>query len=154
MYMYIICMYVLYYIIIGIISKGCYFHFNQAIFRKCIQLGMKTNYESEVIFKSWIKMIMALALVPEHLIEEAFIILHDTAPAHPNMEDFCDYILLTWIQSKHGFSKALWNHYNSKIKSNNMQENYHGKLNNKVGNSHPHIYKILDIIKKQVKHLK
>ena len=61
----------------NILTKGCYFHFNQALYRKCCELGLKTKYHNNEEFRTWVKMMMALPLVPMDQIEEAYIHLVD-----------------------------------------------------------------------------
>ena len=57
-------------------TKGCFFHFNQALFRKWCKLGLKTLYNNPT-YKNWLKMMMAIPLVPMESIEDAYIFLID-----------------------------------------------------------------------------
>ena len=44
-------------------TKGCYFHYAQALYRKCCELGMKTMYHNDEEVRTWVKKMMALPLV-------------------------------------------------------------------------------------------
>ena len=61
----------------NVVTKGCYFHFNQALYRKCCELGLKRKYHKDEEFRTWVKMMMALPLVPMDQIEAAYIHIVD-----------------------------------------------------------------------------
>ena len=44
--------------------KGCLFHFGQALYKKLKKLQLSELYQNNQIFKRWIRLIFALALIP------------------------------------------------------------------------------------------
>ena len=44
----------------GVKIIGCHFHFSSAIFKKIVDLGLKTAYVDSPTFKKWVRMVMAL----------------------------------------------------------------------------------------------
>ena len=45
---------------------GCNFHFTQSIIRFVQQNGMVTTYRSNIVFRTGVRMLMALAFLPLH----------------------------------------------------------------------------------------
>lgn len=77
-------------------SKGCYFHFCQAVWRKWSELGLSRSYQNEKV-KKWYKQVQALAFVPLDTLIEAFTYLHDKTASlsekdinKKSLEEFCD----------------------------------------------------------------
>ena len=62
---------------IRIETKGCFFHYCQAIFRKVCDLRLRKEYYVNERFRNWVKMLMGLALIPHWELETAFEILTD-----------------------------------------------------------------------------
>ena len=51
-----------------------------------------------------------------------------------------------WVEG----DKSLWNHYDNRgPRTTNHVEGWHHKINNKVNRSHPNIYALLEIIKRE-----
>lgn len=70
------------------------------------------------------------------------------------LEAYLDYILCTWVgdpdQDKENlFEHELWNHYQSEVRTNNHLEGFHSKLKKLVKAPKPHIYKMINVIKKR-----
>ena len=61
----------------GIKVKGCFFHFCQAIYKKLVELGLKTLYSTNSDVKMWVEKLMALSLVPLDQIEDGLEYLLD-----------------------------------------------------------------------------
>ncbi len=50
-------------------TRGCTFHLGQAMWRKAVELGLKTAYEDEASgVKHWMRLVRALALLPNDLV--------------------------------------------------------------------------------------
>ena len=47
------------------LKEGCFFHFSQAIFRKIQSLGLQVRYKDDEDFAHKVRMLAALAFVPE-----------------------------------------------------------------------------------------
>ena len=56
----------------GIICKGCHFHYCQALWRKMVELDMKKSYEEDYELRDWLRLFMALPLVPVELVKNAY----------------------------------------------------------------------------------
>ena len=48
----------------AVVTKGCYFHFCQALLRKLQQLGLQTQYQEDQEISSFVRRTAALAFVP------------------------------------------------------------------------------------------
>jgi len=57
---------------LGIIVKGCLFHYGQSLFRKFVQIGFKTEYLENPILQVWFKSVVSLALIPINTVETQF----------------------------------------------------------------------------------
>lgn len=81
--------------------KGCWFHFNQAIIRKLISLGLLGLYCGSIEFKTWIRRLSALALIPIEFIEEGWNYILSSFPNSldltSNIIEFIDYFIKTWL---------------------------------------------------------
>ena len=62
-------------VFIGILVKGCLFHFGQSLFRKFVSLGLKTYYIEKKDVQDWFKSIFCLALLPINSVEQEFELL-------------------------------------------------------------------------------
>ena len=62
-------------VFIGILVKGCLFHFGQSLFRKFVSLGLKTYYIEKKDVQDWFKSIFCLALLPITSVEQEFELL-------------------------------------------------------------------------------
>ncbi len=60
---------------IGILLKGCLFHFGQSLFRKFVSLGLKTYCIEKKDVQDWFKSIFCLALLPITSVEQEFELL-------------------------------------------------------------------------------
>ena len=71
--------------------KGCFFHFTQAVLRWAFRNGYKLHYSANTTFKLWLKMILALPVVPVGRIFEAWEIIKTKAPTNLNVQPIIDY---------------------------------------------------------------
>ncbi len=63
----------------GVVIKGCWFHFRQAIFNKIKEFGLQILYNQNE-YKEWFNMFGALALVPIEYIEAGLNIIKSLTP--------------------------------------------------------------------------
>ena len=63
----------------GIELKGCYFHLRQAQVKWIFQHGYKSRYFQNAAFKSWCRMVGALALIPLESVNEGWALLKNQA---------------------------------------------------------------------------
>lgn len=108
--------------------RGCFFHVSQSLIKKIHNSGLKTAYNDNLNgLRSWVKKMIALALVPIDKVDGCFCELMDLQPELDDAKKvtkFCDYVCETYIESEH-FPKVLWNHYdNDGKRSNNDLEGF------------------------------
>ena len=51
---------------------GCFFHFGLCLYRKIVEAGLKAQYESNQILRTWFKGFVCLALVPENDVDASY----------------------------------------------------------------------------------
>ena len=79
----------------GVQVKGCYFHFTQNIWRKIQRNGLQDRYQQDVQFVEEVRMIAALAFVPEIDVRRVF---HDLSKnIDPALDVIMDYVEETYI---------------------------------------------------------
>ena len=79
-------------------TKGCSFHWCQAVWRKTQGLGLQTAYNTDVATNSYIRRLLALPYIPHQHISTCFQELKGRANS-PQLQTLCDYIQSTWIDS-------------------------------------------------------
>ena len=80
--------------------KGCLFHYSQCLWRKVQSLGLASEYNNYPEVKTWVRLAVSLAMVPENCIDDAFFHIQDIALniLHPDVVTaFHDYLTETWI---------------------------------------------------------
>ena len=79
-------------------TKGCSFHWCQAVWRKTQALGLQTAYNTDVATNSYIRRLLALPYIPHQHISTCFQELKGRANS-PQLQTLCEYIQSTWIDS-------------------------------------------------------
>jgi hypothetical protein len=140
----------------GATNKGCFFHFNQCLYRKVCEVGLKTDYSESDTVNLLVRLSMILPLVPLNEISEAYYIVTEYKPEVfcPKIEKFMDYVFTQWVgdvsmEINNVYEHELWNHHGSKVRTNNHIEGFHSKLNKLVKAAKPHIFKMVNVIKRQ-----
>ncbi len=59
--------------------KGCLYHFSQCILRRVQAMGFASNYRQDCQVRRWIRLAVALALLPEENIDDGFNLLQDVS---------------------------------------------------------------------------
>ena len=59
---------------------GCFFHFGQCLYRKIVEVGLKSQYDCDSELRTWFKGMVCLALVPEDEVDAAYWLLVDESP--------------------------------------------------------------------------
>ena len=124
------------------------FHFAQCIWRNVNIFGFKTKYSKDDAFKLFVKKLIALALVPLDL--EAVTISKSSLPANgvTAAKKIIAYFQNTWINGN--FPIDLWNHcLSTDPRTNNHVEGFHSKFNKYIKTPHPHIYKLINVFKRE-----
>ena len=101
--------------------RGCYYHFSQALMRKC---GLHVAYREDANVNRFIRRTAALAFVP-----------------------VC-FVRLAWQASN--FPLTMWNVYwSDSFRTNNHLEGWHNHLKRLVGKAHPNVYEFVEVIQKE-----
>lgn len=123
--------------------RGCYIHFDQAIWRKVMSLGLKNMFTVSKQFKTTVTYISALSLIPIHKIFEVWDIIINFVPrGNIQIDQFLDYVYRTWIDNNRAtFHWNMWSHYdNNGARTNNAVEGFHFKSNSAIETRHIDIY--------------
>ena len=109
----------------------CLFHYDDAVHRNSQKLGLSKCYENNPQYKTWLKKIMAIPLLPSNLINQAFNELLSENIQFDNLIDFENFCR---------FKRYVHNQWHRKIRpehlschglddcTNNGCECYHAKL--------------------------
>lgn len=111
--------------------RGCNFHWSQAVWRKCQELGLQKAYQHQDGVKWLIKQLLALPYLPAEHIPESLTYL-ESKTTSANISALCDYVRETWLKSTI-WRIEDWSVYNRSIRTNNDVEGYHRRLNSKLG---------------------
>ena len=142
---------------------GCYFHFAAAVYRKIVELGYKTKYDTVPTFRYRIRCLSALAFLPVAEIPAAFQEIAEDM--FPNFEqDIIDYFEKTWKGWPAGpgynaaapsFPMAIWSVHvrqltNESLRTNNAAERFHFNFSHFiVCRTHPTMLDFIEDLKKQ-----
>lgn len=132
---------------------GCFFHFNQSMFRKLKKLGLQRDYGSNKHIELSFKQVVALAFLPAQEVPKAFDKLQKQCPTA--LKDFFRYFDEFYVHGpagkKHGrrpkFSPQLWSVYENVLnhlpRTSNNLEGWHTKWNGLLRTENPSIYTVL-----------
>lgn len=128
--------------------QGCYFHFAQSIFRAIQRYGLQSTYASDLKTSTTLKLIFALAFLPDNDISSVYSLLITREPffssPNKNVKELLDYIERTWVgqqvrgaegsqRSAPRFRYSLWSVYtviiNGHSRTNNSVEAWHNAIN-------------------------
>ena len=103
------------------VRGGGYFHLSQSVIRKVQNLGLKTEYDTNLDFNKMVKRIIALACVPIADVVNVFRSLMQEFPNTPECDNLLSYFETTYISGPLGrdplFKLELWNQYDCLSKS-------------------------------------
>ena len=133
--------------------KGCMFHFTQAIFRKVQLQGLQASYNEKSDVYRLCKSLMALPMLPELVIVEAFeALIENVYTAHieadNRVQHLVEYVRKTWIESRL-FTPRSWCWFNEGVRTNNDTEGWHNKLNTEARSSKLPTYRLISILGSQ-----
>ncbi len=135
--------------------KGCYFHFNQALWKHIQELGLVRAYKNDRRLKKLVKKIMALGFLPIPHVLRSFWNLR-TSPQtrrliarYANLGVFINYVYNTYMIGH--FPPAMWNVYSRPMetRTNNVVESFHRRWNQAVGVRHPSLWVFVRVLKDQ-----
>ena len=82
-------------------KKGCFFHFSQAIFRKIQSLGLQVRYKDDEDFAHKVRMLAALAFVPEPDVINAFEAVSEDFPLDTQA-------VIDYLKDTYSLSPGFW----------------------------------------------
>ncbi|CAF1442290.1 unnamed protein product [Rotaria sordida] len=129
--------------------KGCLFHYGKALFRKFMNLNLKTAYQDDESLRVWFRSFAAIALLPETDMDEGNHYLRSTKPLlyENEINSFLDYHDKTYgINSR--FPPTMYNHYrNLNPRTINYLEGRHNRWKKRSTKPHNDIYICIDMFK-------
>ncbi|CAF3352145.1 unnamed protein product [Rotaria sp. Silwood1] len=129
------------------IQKGCFFHFCQAVYRHVQSTGLSSTYLDNIMVRSAIRQLMALALVPESHAPILFINVAQelTDVERDEIQDLLDYFNNYWMRKI-----STWNVFNTPDRTNNYSEGYNHRFKRRLQKSHPNIWVFMDSLRKEI----
>ena len=106
-------------------------------------LGLVTDYNDNNAVKKTIRMLMSLAFLPRPLVSPNFLIIEGskTVLNSDKLQTLCNYFKKTWLNGP--FDIGLWNVNQETLRTNNLVEGWHNRLNRSVGKHHPNLYELI-----------
>lgn len=141
------------------IMQGCLFHLSQCIFRSIQTNGLQKKYEESSEFALKMRMLAALAFVPELSVVQYFEHLCDYGNFPDAAQPVLDYFEDNWIgrpdrrriRRPPMFDLTLWNCFDiasvAGPKTNNVCEGWHNAFNTLIGAQHPSVWKFIEKLK-------
>lgn len=126
--------------------EGCYFHFNQALWRHIQELGLVRGYRDDDELRTLLRQVMALGFLPTALVRNNFRLLRTSRHTrtlirrYPSVMDFLTYVQNTYVDGN--FRIPMWNVFdrNMSCRTNNNAESFHQAWNRRVGVRHPNLW--------------
>ncbi|KAL8623791.1 hypothetical protein ACOMHN_054097 [Nucella lapillus] len=134
---------------------GCYFHFNQALWRKIQELGLSAPYQQNQRLKEVIRKVMAIGYLPLAVVYINFTALvgarriQRLTARYPQLADFLTYVSNTYVRHRATFPPPVWNVYDRRMdqRTNNHVEAFHRRLNDAVQVRHPTLWMFIRLLK-------
>ncbi|KAF0756156.1 MULE domain-containing protein [Aphis craccivora] len=143
--------------------KGCYFHFQQCLWRKVQENGLQALYAENVEFALQVRHLAALPFVPtnkvihyfEKLVDSTYFVNNEN-----NLSTLVNYFEDTLIgrstcnrRRPPKFQISMWNCYErvlkNKPRTNNSIEGWHHAFNSSLGANHVTIWKFITFLKQE-----
>jgi hypothetical protein len=105
--------------LIGALS-GCYFHFNESLWRHIQQIGLARDYQQDCRLNKVIRRVMAIGFLPTLLVRQNFLLLRNSRRVqrlintYPTLDEWLEYVQTTYIDQDSHFPPAIWNVYDRK----------------------------------------
>ncbi|KAK3918974.1 DNA gyrase subunit B [Frankliniella fusca] len=145
--------------------KGCLFHFNQSLWRKAVDEGLRVPYinaeNEEHTVRCDIQRLMAIPFVPVNEVEEVFDMVYDEVD--DRVLNLATHLDNNYIRGHRAlrrrravppmFPLALWNVHEQAVenthRTNNVVEAYHSKFQKLLVVHHANVWKFLDEIRSE-----
>jgi hypothetical protein len=125
---------------------GCFFHQQQAIYRKAQELGLQHYYRQVPNVRKYMRRLMSLAYLPAEHITPVFArtAADATSVECEPLDELFDYYERSWLQSTI-WPVNSWCIYRRHIRTNNDVEGWHNRFNRKLGrDNHPNMYFVIN----------
>ncbi|KRX59228.1 hypothetical protein T09_4827 [Trichinella sp. T9] len=99
--------------------QRCFFHFCQGVFLQVGRLGLRTNYMNNQEVRKKVKMLMALAFLPVHLVPAGFEIIN--VGTSGQLEALYQYFQQEWLPAT---KIPLWNVHGVSVRINNHLDEF------------------------------
>lgn len=131
----------------GVHTKGCFFHYAQAIWKKTQASGLQIPYRDNNDVKTLVRRAAILPLIPMDAIEDVwFQALEDRDDANITQitQTFTDYVTEQWVEG----DRTRWNHFGTQgPRTNNNIEGWHSKIKKMTQQAHPNIFTAIKMFK-------
>ena len=131
--------------------KGCLFHYGQALFRKFVDLNLRTALQQDETLRVWFRSFAAIALLPQRDMIEATEYLRLNKPLlyEKEIELFIEYHDKTYGVNS-SFPPIMYNHYrNINPRTINYLEGRHNRWKKISASSHNDVYTCIDMFKNE-----
>ncbi|CAB4024197.1 Hypothetical predicted protein [Paramuricea clavata] len=126
--------------------EGCYFHFNQSLWRHVKDHGLTRAYRNHERVKKLIRKVMSIGFLPTAIVRNNFALLRTENRTrrlfrrYPGLVEFFNYVFNNYINGN--FPVTLWNVYDRDMdcRTNNNAEGFHRAWNNRVQVRHPNLW--------------
>ena len=97
--------------------SGCYFHFQQSLWRHLQHLGLSRDYRRNRKLQKVVRLVMSIGFLPVIVVRQNFRVLHGSRRMRqlvlrfPELDDWLDYVHATYIAPNALFPTATWKVY-------------------------------------------
>ncbi|CAK9292258.1 unnamed protein product [Gordionus sp. m RMFG-2023] len=124
-----------------VIIKGCFFHYSQALWRRCQSLGLVSLYLNHSNVHKVVRRMTTLPFCKEEDISRVRHNCYIMASENPMLMDFMEYMDTTWLGLNAIFPHGIWTRYKvDGPRTNNHLEGFHHALKRKTAHAHPNVY--------------
>lgn len=121
--------------------KGCFYHFNNAVWRMSKKMGLNNTPEGPHITK----LSANLALLPKALIPETFLAIWEEAPDTDKFNQFKSYFVKQWMEL---VTYDVFCCYGQTFRTTNAIEGWHRRINGLIPKK-PSLYFFIQLLKKE-----
>ena len=127
--------------------NGCLFHFSQAVWKKIQGEGLQEAYKEDGDLQELCRQLMALPILPEEAILQAFAWLEGLAEVmNLGLVSVLEYMEDQWIDNAR-LPVSLWCCDGKDMRTNNAVEGWHHRFNRRVNVTHPNAWVLLERVK-------
>ena len=131
--------------------RGCWFHFNQAIYKQVKKLNLEKDYLKGTEMHQMIRYLMTLPLMDARNIPKVFDILLEeyqpTINSKENVKKLFNYFKKQWMGQDY-FKPSDWSCFEKQIRTNNQVESWNKIIFSKANKKSQNIYLLTEILAK------